>query len=494
MSTVMRNVVDWTYRELTIKQVIDDIVPYTNIHPIYNRRFIAKLFGGAKASKAQGIINSIMMGKDVGEITLASPGEKNYQNEVLDGSNRMSAIRDFLGNKFPIHEMCIDPALAGKRFKDLTPEDQKFFLSYRLRILSYQNMTNETKGEHFRLRNGGTPVNKMEMLNAYGRVEIADLIRSTARLIPEESTTPHELFNCNRGIVSEDDTVTWTYLSFPNIGLRHDEMVARITYLMYRGCVLAACDHKADQLRAMYTDPTLRGERVAAIAKKLNECLDFMLIVAKEVIKQRGANRGLETHEFTLLYRWYIHFTHKNGSFKLVDPALFYNSLRSSLNMFLSKDPDVWLKEKGVDGVYRTKTYGTKDSARPISGPKGAFVASLGQHSSIQRMIKSYEWLTQDAGFDPLRDGSVILVDSRKTFSRRDIEQKLIQQDGKCWITGMTLSLGDAEGAHIKARSLGGSTDISNMVVVHREHNRAMGTMSVNEYRELFTARLKDAA
>ncbi len=481
-----RKVIDWTLKELTIKQVMEVIVPYTNIHPIYNRHHFSYLFGGLTPSKLQSIIESIMMGKDVGEITLAEPGEKS-DHEVLDGSNRMRAIIDFYRNKFPIHESCAHSELAGKKFNDLSLKDREFFLSYRLRILNYKGMTNQEKGEHFQLRNSGTPVNKMEMLNAFGRIPVADFVRATARIIPDEPTKPHELF---KSVVHNkdqpDEKIVWTYLNFQNVGLKHDEMVARITYMMYRGVGLVPCDHKKDQLLGMYTDADLKGARLASIARKTIECLDFLLDVAKAKIDQKKP--GLETHEFTLLYRWYIRFTTTNGPFKLTDPGLFFRALEQSLIRFTSKDSNVWLQEKGDDGIYRVMTYGSNKSARSVSGPKGAFMASLGQHGSLPRMSKCYEWFTKDAGFDPERDGSIKLLDSRRNFSRRDVEVRLIEQGGLCYVTGEPLAVVDAEGAHVVAHSHGGLTEVGNLVVVHRNHNRKMGTTDAREYRERYLA------
>jgi hypothetical protein len=297
------------------------------------------LFGGANPSKHQAIINSIFTGYDIGEITLAEPGEGGLLYEVLDGSNRTSAIVGFRNNKFPIHESCPYPELRGLWFKDLPQNIKTGFLEYKIRLLYYKKLTNEMKGEHFRLRNGGTPVNKMEMLNAYGRTPIADMVRSIACVTPGEPTKPHIIFHSveekNSGVV-EDKLPDWTYLAFPNIGRKHDEIVARIAYLMYRGCVLVPCDHRRDQLIGMYTDQGLTADKITSITKKVNECLDFVLAIAKAKIHMR--NKKLETHEFTMLYRWYVHFTNMNGPFKLIDSEKFYDAFHKTMQTFIHKD------------------------------------------------------------------------------------------------------------------------------------------------------------
>lgn len=478
MSSVMFTSVEWSMSFTSIDNLVKNIAPNIDVHPIYNRRLMSLLFGGANPSKHQAIINSIFEGYDIGEITLAQPGEK-FPHEVLDGSNRVSAILGFRNNKFPIHESCSFPELRGLWFKDLPEHVQAGFLAYQIRLLYYKNLTNETKGEHFRLRNGGTPVNKMEMLNAYGRIPIADMVRSTAGIVPGEPTKPHTLFHSTMpktNGVTTDVLPTWTYLAFPNVGRRHDEMVARITYMMYRGGVLVPCDHRKDQLIGMYTDRGLTVDKVASISKKVDDCLDFILAVANAKINA-GRKKGLETHEVTMLYRWYVHFTHLNGPFKMINADKFYDAFHKTMQCFINKDSSKWV----VQG-----SYGSKLSSRPISGPKGAFISSLGQHSSLQRMIKTYEWFTVDAGFDPVADGSIVRLDRQKFFSEVDITNKWTDQNYTCAITGDPLRRIDAEGAHIKARSLGGTTTVDNLAVVHRDHNRAMGTMSVDEYREVW--------
>jgi hypothetical protein len=460
------NAVEWDCEVRTIRDIVTNILPRVDIHPIYNRRFKTKLHGLKKASKPQGIMNSIVTGFDIGEVTLAEPGEK-HDHEVLDGSNRMDAIQKYCNNQFPIHDSCSNAVFAGKYYKDLSSDAQKLLLDYRVRLVWYRNVSNQTKGMLFRLRNGGTPVNPMEMLNAYGRIPIANMIRSTARLIPDEQTTPHQLFSSY--INPQKNDVEWKYLNFPNSRLFHDEMVARISYMMYHGCTIVACDHK-EQLQAMYTDNSLTESVVASIAKKVNACLDFMLIIAKACEARK--NRGLESHEFTMLYRWYVYFVSKKDSFKVVDSNGFYDSFDMAMNRLMTKNSALH-----IPGNYAN---------RPICGPKNAFASGCSQHSSVQRIQKTVEWLTI-AGFDPLDSGFVQLIDRRETFNRRDVENKWIEQGYRCWVTGEVLAREDARGGHIKARSLGGPTDpMTNLVVVHVDHNRAMGTMDAEEYREMW--------
>jgi 5-methylcytosine-specific restriction endonuclease McrA len=104
-------------------------------------------------------------------------------------------------------------------------------------------------------------------------------------------------------------------------------------------------------------------------------------------------------------------------------------------------------------------------------------------------MEKTYEWFTDVASTidcDPIDNGSIVLLDRQRFFSEADITSKWTDQNYTCAITGDPLKRKDAQGAHIKARSLGGTTTYDNLAVVHRDHNRAMGTMDAEEYREMW--------
>lgn len=53
-------------------------------------------------------------------------------------------------------------------------------------------------------------------------------------------------------------------------------------------------------------------------------------------------------------------------------------------------------------------------------------------------------------------------------------------------MSGLPLTMTEAEGAHVVAHSRGGKTVFNNLVVVHRDHNRAMGTDNAFDYRDIW--------
>ena len=80
--------------------------------------------GGATPSKAQGIVQSIFEGLDIGEISIAGITDK----EVLEGGHRTrKAILDFLNNEFPLHKSSL---FGEKFFSDLPPYAKEYYRNY----------------------------------------------------------------------------------------------------------------------------------------------------------------------------------------------------------------------------------------------------------------------------------------------------------------------------------------------------------------------------
>lgn len=441
-----------------------------NVDPLMNRPSISPKFIGDKhPSKFQGIIASIFSRFDLGELTVVrtSQGET-FPYEALDGAHRIRAIKKYFNNEFPTHR---SSPVGAKYYRELSEEQKDIFNSFSLRLVTYKNMTNSLKGIMFRLRNGGTPVNHMEMLNAYGNIPIANFIRSTARVVVGENSDPHELFKANH-VKNKQGTLEekHIYVKFENTRLDHDERVARITYMMYAGQKLSICDK--EQLEQMYQDSTLDEAKVAKVGKKVIECLDFMMKIAR-VRRNLKKGHGLTGNEFTMLYRWYIYFNDKYKSFKVVDAEAFYKSFDSAMNKFIGSD-----KDNLISGQYQESP---KHSPRLIHE---AFAQHLGLHNSLKKIEKTCEWLTNEGGFDPVKDGSVEVLDTRRTFPRNMIEQKLSEQDYTCWVDGSRLSMDDAQGAHIIPHSKGGKSNYDNLVVVHKKHNISMSDMNAYDYRD----------
>lgn len=168
---------NWKYVERTVEEfvneanrdnwLVDPEWQRINIDIILNKK--------GKASKSQGIINSIFEGLDIGEIKLCDyEGTK----ASIDGGNRKRAILNFFNNKFALPKGSKN---AGKYYRDLDEAAKEEFLSYKMRFIEYGNIATQWIGRIFRNTNLTTEVNRQEMRNSYGQNPVAVLVRRTDR-------------------------------------------------------------------------------------------------------------------------------------------------------------------------------------------------------------------------------------------------------------------------------------------------------------------------
>lgn len=153
---------------------------------------------------------------DIGQITLVENEDNGkYDLDSVDGGHRKRYIYDYVNNKFKID---------GKYFNQLTDEEQNTFLDYKLSFVIYKPLNKYTRGYIFRTLNKTTDVNHMEMLNSFGDIPVANLIRNAVRVVPGVDNTVNELFELG----SADGK--FRYIDFNNLRLKVEELLARMTY------------------------------------------------------------------------------------------------------------------------------------------------------------------------------------------------------------------------------------------------------------------------
>ncbi len=113
--------------------------------------------------------------------------------QVVDGRQRITALLDFLNNKFALKELNILRKLNGKFFKDLDLKLQGIFEDYQLFFYIIQPPTPErVKYDIFdRVNRGGTNLNSQEMRNALYRGMATDLIKEIAESKAFKKVTGH---------------------------------------------------------------------------------------------------------------------------------------------------------------------------------------------------------------------------------------------------------------------------------------------------------------
>lgn len=454
--------VNWTLEVWTVREFLEKSTRI-DCNPVGQRPSVSpNPVGGAKASKQQSIIATMMKGGDIGEIKIVKENGE-YEFESVDGGNRKRTILSFLRNEFPLHKSSVVGELKASELSD---EQLKELMNYQLRFVIYDHLTTRQKGELFRDTNNTTPVNQQETLNSYGDIPIANLIRETARKVRGVDSQPHELFAC---YTTASDNVVYPNVASNNNRLRLDEVVARITYMIYSGEKPVVAPF--DSLQSMYDDESLTQKEVNKLAKKLKSVLDFILKCSSYRRAQVG--RGLLIGQVVMLYRLYFYFKSTYGEFKVESYEAFWEQFSTAFNVFNNSNP------QRQDIVENNRLI------------HEAFNQHLGEHVTQYKLDNTVTWMLEEMD---LEKATVLSLDSKRTFSREMVELKLAEQGFKCWVTGEPLTMKDAQGGHVTAHSQGGKTEYSNLVVISAEHNRRMQDMNAKEYKAMYLESIKECA
>lgn len=122
------------------------------------------------------LIESILMGIPLPIMYFFQ--DDNGIKQVVDGKQRLSALFDFIDNKFALAELSIMNGLKGKKFKDLEGIDQGKIEDYKVSINVIKPPTpDRIKFDIFdRVNRGGTRLNNQEMRNAIYQGKATELL------------------------------------------------------------------------------------------------------------------------------------------------------------------------------------------------------------------------------------------------------------------------------------------------------------------------------
>jgi len=149
--------VKFTVTEYSFEFIVQKLNAGRYYVPDYQRNLIWK------AGRKSKFVESVLMG-------LPIPFVFFWQNEdgrleIVDGSQRLRTIRDFMADKITLSGLEVLPALNGFRFSDLSPSRRLKFGENSIRTIILDNTTDaETRTEMFaRINTGGTTANEAEI-------------------------------------------------------------------------------------------------------------------------------------------------------------------------------------------------------------------------------------------------------------------------------------------------------------------------------------------
>ena len=442
--------------EITLRDYYDLFYEEINCNPLHQRPPVE---AGVGCPKSVAIINSIMIGIDIQQITLVKlvdGAHRLFIYESLDGGHRKRAIYQFMNDEFEWN---------GMLYSQLPSDLKKKFDNYTLSFTIYDPLPNFLKGYIFRSINETTDVNNQETLNSFGDSKIASLVRETVRKISANGdvTTPHELFE----LTSTENN--YKYLSDNNMRLNLEEFVSRVLYRVYKGGTIGSRTY--EQLTEMFLDEKVD---IVKLKAKLDKVLDFLLKMAKARYGGTSSkHQSLPKGEMNVLANFYFYMDEFYPNWYLEDPMTFYQKFR-----------EVWVdywSDKSMEESERkyAKLVDFEYESNEVTIAE-AFKSYTTEYQHEEKQRQCVKFIT-----DVLDVEEFFITEKReRDFKPILKEKKLIEQDYKCAIDGKPLAWEDAHAAHIKAWSKGGKTTYSNLAMVRKEYNWDMKTMNLEEYKE----------
>ncbi|WP_240205672.1 DUF262 domain-containing protein [Vibrio sp. CyArs1] len=143
--------------------------------PDYQREMIWKI-----AQKIR-FIESILINLPIPYIFLADDDEG--RSEVVDGSQRIRTIVEYVQGHWPLRKLELLPALEGFYFHDLPKSRQRRFFKKTIRMIEMtQNLDDEARRQMFdRLNSGGTKLKPMEQRRGSKDGKFLNFIKEAAK-------------------------------------------------------------------------------------------------------------------------------------------------------------------------------------------------------------------------------------------------------------------------------------------------------------------------
>ncbi|SER05284.1 DUF262 domain-containing protein [Actinokineospora terrae] len=206
-------------------------------------------------SKKQRLIDSILREWHIPPIHLVEKEDNTF--DVLDGQQRLTAIRDFVRNEFPVDGR-IEPndasivTLHDFTYDQLPPSQMRKFNQFSIRVFALTNYTSDEPHELFFRLNQPTILTEAEKRNAFiggPRNQVRELVS----------------WAVERGLVAER-------IGFSNARMAYDDLIARFLLTLEKRTLTEKVT--AQRITNRYRAPVMFPDTTVAQAK---ESLQFVL-------------------------------------------------------------------------------------------------------------------------------------------------------------------------------------------------------------------------
>lgn len=387
-----------------------------------------------------------------------------FKYQCLDGLQRISSILDFINNKYPDKE--------GKFFRELSKAKKSSILDYSFVLFVYnEDMSDEEAGETFCRINNANDLNDQEKNNAIPGY-VSQVIRSLSRtgeMGPKLSI--FETYIDNKDVRRN----MGSFSMLPGVRMAYDAILARwfaVEYDKQRHPLnkpFSAAGINKKLVSEMYRDATMKcqydsdGNPIYLGDYTWTQPKAFAPI-EKEVVRRAK-----------LVYDWIES-----------DPEHTKKVFKNPGTINLLYDLTYAVEDQFGKGSIKDNKKFIRGVMEVISSHRNSkenelyFQRLLGCGTGHE-IIEKVTWFIDVFKEDPNHYG-IIGIDHGK-ISDSDKMKILVSQKFKCWIDEQDATIDELEAAHIHARALGGKNTVENYVLVRKQYNRSMGTMTPLDYK-----------
>lgn len=417
--------------------------------------------------KAQGIIDSIIKGFSVGTITVRNikDDEKNQQVYngvdwlVLDGGNRIRAMRDFQKGRFP--------TLDGRIFRQLTEEEKEAFENTELNFTVYE-CNNVQATEIFRRLNTVTPVNQIEMIMANDTSRIAKEIRSRVKSYKEyDYNEIHPIFKTQTKNDGSLKALEW-----------NTDINPRRKWDEYVGIAFVKTIGKGNVEASLNAIEEMVENDTPVITSAISDTVDQFFTDALKTVRSMGARKKLNADVFSAFQAVWFGLYERNKVFAIKDYRAFAETF------FKAHTELTGLTENKYDTEIREFSSGDRNTLKR----KKEIVKKFAR-TAIKNFANPAEQHEVATLYLDLMDieNTVLYRDERRTKSQDKKFEDLAKQNFRCAIDGEPLDIDDAIFGHDTAWAKGGQ--IEGGAIIRKRHNIDMGSTTIDEYRMILELR-----
>ena len=414
--------------------------------------------------------------------------------EIADGQQRVSAILDFMKNRFKLPKgfMVGSTDLGGFNYSDIIKTGElkivKLLKEYSISSVFYDNFTDEKISDCFiNILNNTNDLVPQEKNNAT-RSDFSDFVRYTSRngngTWKETKDMFHNLFSRvteNENTDKEKTVWKWFAPKFKLGRMEGDNWLASLIYLYLNGLTTGVSPapltnfYKTTAQTSSHNKGwNFKEKMITTQHGDLKPIITDLLNIGLEICKAGKGKRERLVPNFLL-------FSILIGN----EMKEYYNSSSVDWEKYTLKLYEVW------EYWCQPSTYLLDENGNPRKqdngkSDMGPFNALWGSPNS--NVFKTAKTIVLGELKQTPSDWGFVELDSRKSFPKNSIERRLAENGGVDDYTGKSLSFEDAVGDHNIPRSwginLGGVTEYHNLRVTTEFHNKRKNNRSGEQYKQ----------